>query len=100
MSAVAVLKRPGGGYGKRIVDFSVACAPFFGGADRDAEQKAEFYLVYKEFIDFQEEFLQPFLDSEGQTLEMFESCGLQPFSFDFESESRFGIFISLRLEIR
>jgi hypothetical protein len=42
------------------------------GADNiKKEQSLEWYDLYKMFIDFQEEFLEPFLESEGQTFEDF-----------------------------
>ena len=47
-------------------------APFFRNVDLSSgEMPLEFMSAYKEFIGFQEEFLQPFLDAEGQTFDDF-----------------------------
>ena len=53
-------------YGKRMLFFAEAYGPFMHGADSiKKEQSLEWYDLYKMFIDFQEEFLEPFLESEG-----------------------------------
>ena len=44
--------------------FAEAYGPFMHGADNiKKEQSLEWYDLYKMFIDFQEEFLEPFLES-------------------------------------
>jgi hypothetical protein len=58
-------------YGQEMLHFAEAYGPFMHGADIKKEQQHEFYDLYKMFIDFQEEFLEPFLESEGQTYEDF-----------------------------
>ena len=68
--------------------FAEAYGPFMHGADNiKKEQSLEWYDLYKMFIDFQEEFLEPFLESEGALTTLFfirraSSGVLQQISWD------------------